>query len=247
MRTVTVSDGFFDAKVAATYDERHATPEADIAQTVAKLTELADGGATLEFAIGTGRIALPLAVAGVPVKGIELSQSMIDEMRKKPGGMDIETVTGDMTTARVEGDFSLVFLVYNTIDNLTTQDAQVACFQNAADHLVPGGRFLVETLVPPVRHLPPGAPRLAFDQSDTHWGIDSFDLVAQTYTSNHLWIDNGETTMFSAPFRYAWPAEMDLMARLAGMTLESRWEDWNGSPFTGESRTHVSVWRKNDA
>ena len=239
-----MSDGYFDAKVAATYDQRHATPDADIDKIVTRLADLANGGAALEFAVGTGRIALPLAAAGVPVKGIELSQPMVDEMRKKPGGGAIETVTGDMTTAKVDGSFSLVYLVYNTIDNLTTQEAQVACFQNAADHLATGGRFLVETLVPPIRQLPPGAPRLAFDHSPTHWGIDSFDLVAQTYTSNHLWLTDGKAETFSAPFRYAWPAEMDLMARLAGMTVESRWEDWGGAPFTGDSRTHVSVWRK---
>lgn len=237
-------DGHFDAKVAATYDTRHATPQADIAQIVARLRDLAAGGEALEFAIGTGRIALPLAAAGVPVKGIELSQAMVDKMRKKPGGAEIETVVGDMTTSKVAGAFSLVYLAYNTIDNLTTQDTQVACFQYAADHLSPGGKFLIETLVPPVRHLPPGEPRLAFAQSDTHWGIDSFDLATQTFTSNHLWIEDGETTLFLAPFRYAWPAELDLMARLAGMTLEARWENWRGADFTGESRSHVSVWYK---
>ncbi|MEL6641085.1 MAG: SAM-dependent methyltransferase, partial [Pseudomonadota bacterium] len=129
-------------------------------------------------------------------------------------------------------------------DNLTTQDAQVACFQNAADHLTPSGRFVIETLVPPIRHLPPGTPHLAFDKSETHWGIDTFDLVNQTFTSSHIWMEDGEMTHFSAPFRYAWPAEMDLMARLAGMTLESRCEDWAGATFTGDSRKHVSVWRK---
>lgn len=237
-------DGFFDAKVALTYDAKHATPEADIAQMVDRLKELAAGGATLEFAIGTGRIALPLAAAGVSVKGIELSQAMVDEMRKKPGGAAIETIVGDMTTAKMAGDFALVFLVYNTIDNLTTQDAQVACFQNAADHLAPGGRFLIETLVPPIRHLPPGTPHLAFDKSDTHWGIDTFDLVAQTFTSSHIWIEQTGMSHFSAPFRYAWPAELDLMARLAGMTPEARWADWGGGAFTSDSRKHVSVWRK---
>lgn len=243
MATVS-DDGFFDAGVAATYDVRHATPDADIALIVQRLQELAAGGDVLEFAIGTGRIALPLAEAGVTVKGIELSQAMVDQMAKKPGGAAIETVVGDMTTAKVDGAFSLVALVYNTIDNLTTQDAQVVCFQNAADHLDPGGRFVIETLVPPIRHLSPSSPHLAFDKSDTHWGIDTFDLVNQTFTSSHIWIENGETTHFSAPFRYAWPAEMDLMARLAGMTLEARWGDWDQSAFTAESRKHVSVWRK---
>lgn len=237
-------DGVFDASVAATYDTFHDGNPQALEVLVARLKELAEGGAALEFAIGTGRIALPLQTAGVPVSGIELSSAMVDELRKKESDAPIDVVVGDMTFARAAGHFSLVFLVYNTIDNLTSQDAQVACFQNAAAHLDPGGRFVIETLVPPIQKLAIGETHLAHECSETHWGIDTFDLVTQKYASHHMHIADGGAQQLTVPFRYAWPAEFDLMARIAGMTLEHRWSDWSKSPFTATSRSHVSVWRK---
>ena len=237
-------DGAFDGRIAETYDARHLSDPAALAAMVEALAELAAGGAALEFAIGTGRVALQLATRGLQVCGIELSRAMVRQLEAKPGGDAIPVTIGDMATARHPGAFSLVFLVYNTIDNLTTQSAQCACFANAAAHLAPGGRFVVETFVPPLRRLGPGTRLLAFDRSDDHWGTDEFDTADQTYTSHHLWLRDGETQRFSLPFRYAWPAEMDLMARLAGLELESRWADWSGAAFTDASDAHVSVWRK---
>lgn len=238
-------DGVFNAAVAAGYDAIHThSGKAEQALTTRVLKELAHDGTALEFAIGTGRIAVPLHDLGVTVKGIELSQAMVDELKKKPQGQDIEVLIGDMTTTRFDETFSLVFLVYNTIDNLTSQDAQVACFANAAAHLDPGGRFVVETLVPPLQKLTFGETKRAFSRSDEHWGMDEFDVVTQTYTSHHLHMQNGNCDRLSVPFRYAWPAEQDLMARMAGMTLEHRWSDWEKSAFTKTSERHVSVWRK---
>jgi SAM-dependent methyltransferase len=235
-------DGFFNATVAATYDRDHGG--ADPAQAVDVLREFAGHGSALEFAIGTGRMALHLAASGIGVKGIELSAAMVTELRKKPGGDKIEVTIGDMTTARVDGAFSLVFLVFNTIDNLTTQNAQIACFQNAAAHLSPGGRFVVETQMPGILRLPFGETRLAFAAGPDHWGTDIYDPVTQTYTSNHIWLKDGTATHLTIPFRYAWPAELDLMARLAGLQLEYRWADWDRTPFTHHSTKHVSVWKK---
>jgi len=238
-------DGYFGAAVARDYDQFDgATDPAEIAQVVEVLHDLAGDGTALEFAIGTGRIALPLAARGCTVKGIELSQAMVAELRAKESGPPMDIAVGDMTTTRVAGDFSLVFLVYNTIDNLVSQEAQVACFSNAAAHLPSGGRFLVETLVPPLQRLPVGETRLAFACSADHMGIDEFDVVTQTYTSHHVWVGRGQDRVSSVPFRYAWPAEMDLMARLAGMSLEHRWGGWDRGPFTRTSRAHVSVWKK---
>lgn len=238
-------DGYFDAKLAASYDadldrfnRRDLTPE------VALLTHLAHGGPALEFAIGTGRIALPLAATGMEVHGIELSEAMIAQLRAKPGGADLPVTRGDMVTTRLGRSFPLVFLVFNTITNLTTQDAQVACFQNAADHLSPGGRFLIEVSVPPLQRLPPGETLLAFDRSDAHWGVDEFDVVTQGFTSHHVTMTDRGAERFSLPLRYAWPAELDLMARLAGLTLEARWADFDQTPFTATSPRHVSVWQK---
>ena len=237
-------DGYFDAAVAARYDDDPSADAAAVAPVAARLAELAGDRPALEFAIGTGRIALPLAARGVSVSGIELSRAMVAKLRDKPGGAELPVVIGDMTTARVEGAFGLVFLVYNTINNLLTQEAQVACFENAARHLGPGGRFVIEVLVPPLRKLPPGETCVTFDRSEDHWGIDEFDVVTQAFHSHHLvrteagWVTN------SVPFRYVWPAELDLMARIAGMALESRHADWTGTPFGPESPAHVSVWRK---
>lgn len=239
------SDGYFDRNVALTYDRDHgATSPEEIALTASVLEDLADGGRVLEFAVGTGRIALPLARRGVDVSGLELSRAMVDVLRAKDGGEELDVHIGDMTTAKVGGHFSLVFLVFNTIDNLTTQDAQIACFQNAADHLEPGGRFLVETLVPPVQKIPFGETARAFDISDTHIGADKVDIATQRYSSHHVWLDGDTPRHLSIPFRYAWPAELDLMARLAGMDLEHRWGGWNGDAFSNTSTRHISVWRK---
>ncbi|MEO1648202.1 MAG: class I SAM-dependent methyltransferase [Pseudomonadota bacterium] len=233
----------FDEEVALGYDAEH-TDAGDLDQTVTILAAMAAGGAALEFAIGTGRVALPLKAAGTQVAGIELSEPMVAQLREKPGGSEIPVVIGDMASARVDGAFSLVFLVFNTICNLTTQEQQIACFQNAADHLESDGRFVIETFVPPIHRLPSGANTLAFDISPDHWGVDEYDIAAQTFTSHHLWVRGDTTVRRSIPFRYAWPAELDLMARLAGMELEERWEDWSQTPFTSHSPRHVSVWRK---
>ncbi|WP_147107177.1 class I SAM-dependent methyltransferase [Tateyamaria sp. syn59] len=238
-------DGAFDTHVASTYDERHGATSPDaLNATVDTLAALAEGGAILEFAIGTGRIALPLAARGIPVSGIELSAAMVDHMRAKLGGANIPVVIGDMTNAQVPGPFALVALVFNTIDNLTTQDAQVACFENAAAHLQPGGRFVVETLIPPLQDLPFGECKRAFAADDDHFGMDVFDVAQQTYSSRHVWMTKTGTDTLTVQFRYAWPAEMDLMARIAGLTLEHRWSDWSRSPFTRTSRSHISVWQK---
>ena len=199
----------------------------------------------MEFAIGTGRVAVPLAARGVAVSGIELSAPMVEQMRAKPGGDAIPVTIGDMTTTRVDGEFTLVYLVYNTIGNVETQDRQVACFVNAAAHLAPGGCFVVEVGVPDLRRLVPGQDAIVFSHEPGYVGIDRYvDLVAQQAVSHHFTADGSGTLEFRTPFRYVWPSELDLMARLAGLTLRDRWADWDRSPFTGESTSHVSVWQK---
>jgi SAM-dependent methyltransferase len=242
---------WFGENVAASYDEDTASlsEPAVLNPQVDLLDGLASGGPVLELAIGTGRVALPLAARGLHVAGIELSAAMIGRLRAKPGGDEasIPVVVGDMTTVRAPGagSFTLVFLVFNTLMNLTSQEAQVACFANAAAHLAPGGRFLVEMQVPALRLLPPGERFVVFDHSDTHVGIDEYDVATQRQWSHHIGFrPDGRVERHSPPFRYAWPAELDLMARLAGMRLLERWSDWNRSPFTGASTTHVSVWQK---
>jgi SAM-dependent methyltransferase len=239
-------DGYFGEDVAARYDETESTQfsRGEIDAAVELLAELSDGGRALEFAIGTGRIALPLAKRGVDVAGIELSEAMVARLRDKPGGSDIPVAIGDMTSTTIEGPFSLIYLVYNSIENLTTQDAQVACFRNAAAHLSPGGRFLIEVGVPGLQRLPLGTTHQVFHASDDYWGVDEYDVVNQGLISHHIENDNGEYRRVSMPFRYAWPAEFDLMAQLAGMTLRNRWAGWRREPFTGESRQHISIWQK---
>jgi SAM-dependent methyltransferase len=238
------ADGYFDERVAARYDE--SDPEmfdpAVIEPAVDFLVELAGTGRALELGIGTGRIALPLAQRGVPVHGIDMSKAMVARLRAKPGGDEIGVTIGDFATAAVDGTFSVAYLVYNTILNLTTQAAQVACFRNVAAHLEPGGSFVVEVEVPGLRRLPPGESILAFYVTETSWGIDEYDVVAQGLTSHHFEIVDGRAEQLSIPFRYAWPAELDLMAELAGMRLRERGGGWAREPFTGDSRTHVSVW-----
>lgn len=242
---MTHEDGHFGAAVAATYDEDLAgSDRAIVAPAVDLLVELAEGGPVLELAIGTGRIALPLARRGVTVAGIELSRAMIERLRAKEGGAAIEVAIGDMATTRIPGRFALVCLVFNTINNLTTQEAQVACFENAAAHLQPGGRFLIEVGVPPLQRLPRGETLLAFARTATHWGVDELDVATQSFTSHHMTLRDGRWQRVSVPFRYVWPAELDLMARLAGLSPEARWGGWRREPFTGLSERHVSVWRK---
>ncbi|MFQ1700736.1 class I SAM-dependent DNA methyltransferase [Loktanella agnita] len=221
-------NGYFDESVAQVYDSEHGNSDpALIAATAQVLCKLAADGPALEFAIGTGRIALPLQERGVPIQGIELSAAMVAEMRKKECGTPIPVAIGDMTTTRVAGDFALVFLVFNTIDNLTTQEAQCTCFRNAAAHLRPGGRFVVETLIPPLQKIPYGETTHAFACTPDHWGIDVFDSATQQYTSNHMRTKNGRVETLTIPFRYTWPSELDLMAKLAGLELEHRWSDWH--------------------
>ena len=218
--------------------------------TVDCLVELTGGGAALEFAIGTGRVAVPFAARGVAVAGIELSADMLAVLRSKPEASDITAVEGDMAVTFVEGEFSLVYLVFNTITNLTSQDEQVACFENAARHLRPGGRFVIENRVPGLRQLPPGNLGVPFAVTEDYIGVDDFidRTHKQISRSRHFKRRrDGSFSEFTAPFRYVWPAELDLMARIAGMTLEHRWSWWDRSPFTGESPSHVSVWRLPDA
>jgi SAM-dependent methyltransferase len=239
------NDGHFDESVAATYDDDEARSDSKVvAPVVDLLAELAGNGRVLEFAIGTGRVALPLAQRAVRVEGIELSRPMVERLRAKEGGMQIPVTIGDMSTTRVAGDFSLVYLVFNTINNLTSQEAQVACFQNAAAHLEPGGCFLIEVGMPPLQRLSKGETLLAFDRSDTHWGVDEFDVVTQNFTSHHVRMRGQRLERLSIPFRYVWPAELDLMARLAGLRLKERWSGWQREPFTRLSDSHVSVWQK---
>ncbi|MDP9296121.1 MAG: methyltransferase domain-containing protein [Actinomycetota bacterium] len=242
-------DGYFDERIAATYDDSSAEEfdPAAIEATVDFLAELAAGGRALELGIGTGRVALPLAERGVRIHGIDLSEAMVARLRAKPGGEDVGVTIGDFATAAVEGSFSLVYLVCNTIMNLTTQAAQVACFRNAAGHLEPGGCFVIKVMVPELQRLPPGETFHVFDASESHWGIDEYDIAAQGLTSHHYDIANGSLEYTPMPFRYVWPSELDLMAQLAGMTLRERWGGWKREPFTSESRKHVSVWEKPSA
>ena len=238
----TDPDGWFDERIAAIYDRDAAMfSPAVVDPAVDRLQALAAGGPALEFAIGTGRIGLPLAARGVPVSGIECSRAMLARLRAKPGGTDIPVILGDMTSATVEGSFSLVYLVFNTINNLTTQAAQVACFRNAASHLQPGGVFVVEVGVPRLQRLPEGERLLAFTLDDDHWGIDEYDIVEQGLVSHHMRIVDGTVHTSSTPFRYVWPSELDLMAELAGLRLRERRGGWCDEPFTGTG-THVSVW-----
>ena len=236
----------FGPEVAARFDERHAekADPAIVDPIVDFLVELARGGNALELGIGTGRIALPLAQRGVRVHGIDLSEAMLAKLRAKPGAGQIGVTIGDFATATVERRFSLAYLVANTIMNLTTQEEQVACFRNVAAHLDPGGCFVIEVLVPELQRLPPGETFQPFEVSPTHLGFDEIDVATQRLVSHHYWIEDGEVEVFSPPFRYVWPSELDLMAQLAGMSLRERWGDWTRELFTSESTKHVSVWEK---
>jgi SAM-dependent methyltransferase len=238
-------DGYFDERVAAHYDESEEISDAGVVEPVVDfLVELAGSGRALELGIGTGRIALPLAQRGVPVHGIDMSKAMVARLRAKPGNEEIGVTIGDFATTTVDGTFSVAYLVFNTISNLTTQAAQVACFRNVAAHLEPGGCFVIEVGVPDLQRLPPGETFHVFHVSEARWGIDEYDVANQGLTSHHFEILDGRVERSSIPFRYTWPAELDLMAQLAGMRLRERWSGWKREPFTSESRKHVSVWEK---
>ena len=239
-------DGYFDELVAARFDEDYAyqADPAVIGPMVDLLADLAGGGRALELGSGTGRIAIPLAARGVPVHGIELSRAMTARLKAKPGGEQVDVTIGDFATARADGSFQVAYLVANTIMNLTTQAAQVACFRNVAAHLVAGGFFVIEVLVPGLQRLPPGETFQVFDVSPTHWGIDEYDVASQGLTSPHFRLVDGRYERRSIPFRYVWPAELDLMAQLAGMGLHDRWASWERHPFTSDSSSHVSVWQR---
>jgi SAM-dependent methyltransferase len=239
-------DGHFDERIAASYDASAAGmfDPTVVGPVVDALADLAGDGRALEFGVGTGRIALPLAARGVSVHGIDVSTAMVAKLRAKAGSEAVTVTIGDFATARVAGSFSVVYLVFNTIMNLTTQAGQVACFRNAAAHLRPGGAFVVEVGVPDLQRLPPGERFRAFDVSDSHWGIDEYDVARQELVSHHVEIVDGRVERFSAPFRYVWPAELDLMAELAGLGHRARWAGWRREPFTSGSRSHVSVWEK---
>jgi SAM-dependent methyltransferase len=239
-------DGYFGEQVAASYDESVAGSlgAADAEAAAGFLAGLAGAGPALELGIGTGRIALPLAARGITVHGIDLSRAMVARLRAKPGGDRIGVTIGDFATATVDGAFTLVYLVFNTIMNLTTQEAQVACFRNAAAHLAPGGRFVIEVHVPELRRLPPGQNVVPFHVSETRWAYDIYDTATQAMSSNYVTFGGGAAEYRSIPFRYVWPAELDLMAQLAGLRLAERWDGWTREPFTSDSRRHVSVWRK---
>jgi SAM-dependent methyltransferase len=241
-----MAEDHFGERVAARYDESSPemfTPEA-VEPVVDLLAELAGDGAALELGIGTGRIALPLAARGVHVHGIDLSEAMVARLHAKPRGDRIPVAIGDFATTRVAGDFAVAYLVFNTIQNLTTQDEQVACFQNAAAHLEPGGCFVIEVFVPGLRRLPPGERFQPFDVSSTHLGFDEYDVARQGLVSHHYWLGADGVEVLSPPFRYVWPSELDLMADLAGMSLRERRAGWGREPFTSESTSHVSVWEK---
>jgi SAM-dependent methyltransferase len=242
---VSDDDGYFGESVAARYDDdTEMFDPAVVDPTVEFLAGLAGEGRALELGIGTGRIALPLAHRGVPVHGIDLSNAMVARLRAKPGGEEIGVTIGDFATTTIAGTFALAYLVFNTIMNLTTQAAQVACFRNAAAHLEPGGAFVIEVGVPGLRRLPPGETIHAFHFSETRWGLDEYDVAHQGLISHHVTLLDERIVRNSIPFRYIWPAELDLMAELAGMRLRERWSGWQREPFTSESDKHVSVWEK---
>jgi SAM-dependent methyltransferase len=239
-------DGYFGERIAAGYDastEEMGEPGA-VDPAVSLLAGLAGEGRALELGIGTGRIALPLARRGVPVHGIDLSRAMVARLRDKPDGDAIGVTIGDFATTVVDGRFSVAYLVFNTIMNLTTQEAQVACFRNVAAHLEPGGCFVIEVGVPELRRLPPGQTIVPFQVSPERWAFDVYDTATQAMSSNYVKVIGGVGEYRSIPFRYVWPAELDLMAQLTGMRLRERWAGWTREPFTSDSDQHVSIWEK---
>lgn len=237
---------YFDERIAARYDADSAAmfEPAVVGSTVSFLADLAEEGDALELGIGTGRIALPLSQRGVRVHGIDLSPAMIERLSAKPGANEIGVTIGDFATTKLGRMFRLAYLVFNTITNLTTQDEQVECFRNVAEHLEPGGCFVIEVHIPDLQRLPPGETVRAFTVSPTRLGFDEYDIAAQILYSYHYWAVDGKLEVFSAPYRYVWPAELDLMARIAGMRLRERWSGWKREPFTSDSTKHVSVWER---
>ena len=244
-QNVGVAKIYFEGQVAAGYDLESAIFDpAVIDPAVSFLADMAGEGSALELGIGTGRIALPLSRRGVRVHGIEISPDMVAQLRAKPGADEIGVTIGDFATAKVDGRFRLAYLVYNTIENLTTQDEQVDCFCNVASHLEPGGCFVIELEIPALQRLPPGETVRAFTVNPPHLGFDELDVATQQGVSHHYWVADGRGAVFSMPYRFVWPSELDLMARIAGMTLRERWGDWNRKPFTSNSGKHISVWEK---
>jgi len=239
-------DGYFGESVAAQYDDSRSTEfqPSVVDATVDVLAELAGGGRALELGIGTGRVALPLARRGIEVHGIDMSRAMVARLRGKPGGDAIGVTIGNFATTKVDGTFSVAYLVFNTIMNVTTQEAQVDCFRNAAAHLEPGGCFVVEVMIPELRKLPAGQDAVPFHISPTRWAFDHYDVATQQMSSNYVRVVDGRGEYRSIPFRYVWPAELDLMAQLAGLRLRDRWDGWTREPFTNDSAQHVSVWEK---
>jgi SAM-dependent methyltransferase len=236
---------YFGERVAATYDDSSEIFEPGAVNPVVEaLAELAGSGRALELGVGTGRIALPLARRGVPVHGVDLSRAMVARLRAKPGSEAIGTTIGDFATTRVDGTFSLVYLIFNTIMNLTTQREQVDCFRNATAHLEPGGSFVIELRVPELRRLPPGQDVLAWHVSPERSVSYSFDVATQAMRGHYFEIADGQAAYSTIPFRYVWPSELDLMAQLAGLRLRERWGGWTREPFTSDSRQHVSIWEK---
>lgn len=235
----------FGEDVAARYDE---TPRGDEAETVACLQELAHGGPVLEFAIGTGRIGLPLAATGLRVDGIEQSAAMIARLRAKPGGDAITVIQGDMADADAGARYRLVYLIYNTIYNLLSQDDQVRCFQNAARHLDEDGLFLIEAAMPgPKYHLAPQyVDAEAVEHDKIVLDVGRYDPVTQLLEESHVTLSADGIRLSPLVTRFAWPSELDLMARIAGLRLQARWGGWNREPFTGQSWRHVSVYRRTD-
>ena len=237
----------WDEEIADAYDTTYASmfEPSVLDTTVDVLAELADGGRALEFAIGTGRVALPLSARGVSVSGIELSAPMAAKLREKPGADDVPVTVGDMTTTRVSGMFTLVYLVANAIMNVTTQAEQVAVFANASAHLEPGGCFVIEVIVPQLRRVPPGESARVFQSDADHVGIETFDDLVGQIASSHHWINfEGRLVRHSAPYRYVWPSELDLMAEIAALRVRDRWAGWDRSPFTSESTSQVAVFEK---
>lgn len=242
-------DGYFGERIAARYDRSSGEmfEPAVVDPVVEFLAELAHSGRILELGIGTGRIALPLAARGLEVHGIELSRAMVARLREKPGGAAIEVTVGDFSTTRIRGgeaSFSLAYLVWNTIMNLTTQAAQVECFRNVAAHLEPGGCFVVEVGLPDLQRLPPGEKYRPFRVTPTRFGFDEYDIANQGLVSHHFLVEDGRLEQVSMPFRFVWPAELDLMAELAGMRPRERWAGWLGEPLASDSGTLVAVWEK---
>lgn len=243
---MTSSDVYSELDAASYDDDLASEFEPSVVQpAVEYLRVLAEGGPALEFAVGTGRIGVPLSAAGVSVTGIELSGPMIARLRRKVDEQTLPVVLGDMATTAVPGDFALVYLVFNTISNLRSQAEQVQCFRNAARHLRLGGRFVIELWVPPLHRLVPGNDAVAREVRDGFAAFDTYDTATQACTSQSYRREPDGTLRHDiGRFRYAWPSECDLMAQLTGLELEARHEDWSGTPFTSTSDKHVSTWRR---